>query len=675
MKNNDFLIKGDMYQYNLGWLINELLSFKNDLATAIDLKTIKYADPIQWNITTQYPANTVVIDSNTGIAYMSKTAVPQGIILSNTDYWTVIFDYQEVYNKIMEGVAFNDGNNVNASKALLVNDLVWVGGTLYRVAIPISEGGQYVAGTNITPTSIESLLSTYYGRDRVAQVLNDTLNVSGDYTINAGDIAETSTNRTEKVTSDKTVDIDGNYTESVDGKMTVNANQMSIHSAEPLQFGTPEKYNDMYDCIKLISDTNTPYSVLVGTEKLKNGTTPYVTPEQYGATGDGIVDDTIALNAAIESGQVVIASKTYLVSQPLVLTTGKTFICSGSVINRSTNAFTVYGTDIALICKTIEGAKKGTYTAINITDPNTLPDGVTARCNVIVGVINGFENGIAMISTTSGKGVQFCNVEFDRIINCTNGIFLSATGSRTWVNQNSFRGDAIAGTNDKTIEVGLLSTSVEGSEITSNSFYGIGFEGCGTGVKMTRSHGNNFHDIRMAESLHGTYWVDMTDCVANTFQGYLNFNVKKIKSTFTAKEYASGVYNVNTFKMFLAVYKTDSWLGRPIVYVYENEIAVEHGNTKNLAIINNTASDVNLYNYTYGDEVMSDGMQVVMGGNHVLTLPALFGSVFNTILLNIVDANPVTIKTPDGTTLLTVTGYGTHILTYCANKLVSTKTE
>lgn len=299
MPKNDYLIKGDMYQYDLGWLINELLSFKNDLETAIDLKTIKYADPIQWNITTQYPANTVVVDPSTGIAYMSKKAVPQGIQLSNTGYWTIIFDYAAIYNKIMAGVAFNEENNKYASKDMLVNDLVWFGGKLYRVTKPITAGGQYIPDTNIIITSIEELLSTFYGRDRVTQVLNDTLNVSGHYTINAGDIAIASENSTEKIHSDKTIDIDGNYTESTEGKKTIIAKDMSVHSDTPLQYGKPTAFNYLYDKLVLQSEDRIDYNVLVGTEKLQKRLLTYITVEEFGAIGDGIADDTIAINECL----------------------------------------------------------------------------------------------------------------------------------------------------------------------------------------------------------------------------------------------------------------------------------------------------------------------------------------------------------------------------------------
>lgn len=234
----------DLYPYtnfhelNQDWILSILKKFENELKQAIDYKTIHYADPLQWNITTQYAPNTVVVDENTGIAYISKDAVPSGILLSDENYWMVIFDYQKIYNKIMTGVAFNEKDNETASKDLLVNDLVWYHGDLYRVTTAISEGSRYIVGTNLVATTIESLLSTYYGRDRVAQLLNDTVNVSGNYSINAGDIAETASNvtihstrdtlldadgnLTEQVTGNKEIDIDGNDSEHIDGTKTVN---------------------------------------------------------------------------------------------------------------------------------------------------------------------------------------------------------------------------------------------------------------------------------------------------------------------------------------------------------------------------------------------------------------------------------------------------------------------
>lgn len=226
-----------MYMYDLGWLVKTILEFQEELDTAIDLKTIHYADPIQWDITTQYSPNTVVVDPKTGTAYMSKVPVPAGIQLDNTDYWVVIFNYQRIYDKIMSGVAFNDRDNLEASKDISKYDFVWYGGDLYQAQRDIPQGSKYVPKVNIVATTIADALATYYGRDRVAQVINDTLtasetqtigaknriiNVTGDQTVTAGDIAETSANRTIKTTADYHIDVDGNLSDHVDGVTTVN---------------------------------------------------------------------------------------------------------------------------------------------------------------------------------------------------------------------------------------------------------------------------------------------------------------------------------------------------------------------------------------------------------------------------------------------------------------------
>lgn len=220
--NKPWLIDGHMYQYDLGWMIDTINSFREELETAIDLKTIHYADPIQWDITTQYTPNTVVIDPKTGTAYMSKVPVPAGVDLKNTNYWIVIFNFQEIYNKIMNGVAYNAYDEDYAAKELLVNDLIWYAGDLYRVTRTISEGSKLIPGTNLTSTTIESLMKDYYGRDRTATVNNDTVTATGDYTVNAGDIATTSDNLTQKVTKDREIDVDGSDSVHVDGASTVN---------------------------------------------------------------------------------------------------------------------------------------------------------------------------------------------------------------------------------------------------------------------------------------------------------------------------------------------------------------------------------------------------------------------------------------------------------------------
>lgn len=58
------------------------------------------------------------------------------------------------------------------------------------------------------------------------------------------------------------------------------------------------------------------------TEKLYNkynNSINYVTPEQFGAIGDGVHDDTSAIQTAINSGKTIVGRNNYLISRPLLL--------------------------------------------------------------------------------------------------------------------------------------------------------------------------------------------------------------------------------------------------------------------------------------------------------------------------------------------------------------------
>ena len=99
------LLDGHYYQYDLGWIIDQLKAVIEKIQNLYDIEIVHYADPIQWDITAQYPQNTVVINPQTGDAYLSKTNVPTGVTLTNTEYWLPIFNYQGVADNAATALA------------------------------------------------------------------------------------------------------------------------------------------------------------------------------------------------------------------------------------------------------------------------------------------------------------------------------------------------------------------------------------------------------------------------------------------------------------------------------------------------------------------------------------------------------------------------------------------
>ena len=392
--------EGHEYQYDLGWLVRKLLSFETELNTAIDLKTIHYADPLQWDITTQYSPNTVVVDPKTGTAYMSKIPVPAGVQLTNTDYWVVVFNYQRIYDKIMSGVAFNDQDNLEASKDIQKYDFVWFGGDLYQAQRDIPQGSKYIPDVNIVSATIADALAAYYGDTRTASITNDTvtvaetqkiaaknrvISVTGDQTVNAGDIAETSANRTIKTTADYHVDVDGNMSDHVDGVTTKNyGGAVTAAYGSSLDVGVTGTYSADYR-----GDATETYAgkrnVSVQRMQLTSSakTLPIVFPDKtldlHNVTPDFIYnktdndDSSVDINSLLAKGNVMLVPGEYTIKSPITIPSGNQLIGNGANISVSTS----FTDDYAII---IGGDPDSGALS---TNTQTLVENISITCNFV----------------------------------------------------------------------------------------------------------------------------------------------------------------------------------------------------------------------------------------------------------------------------------------------------
>ncbi len=185
----------DFHELNLDWVIKRVIELDENLKNFINLNTIKYANPILWDITRQYEANTVVIDGATGNAYISIKAVPSGVQINRTEYWTQIYNYQNIIETLREQIArANEGENTTASYDRKTGELIWLNGKLVRMTRDILAGDRYVedVGTpdvigNYVYTSVENEFKIIYQPSSEILTINSIIDGTADITA-VGDV-------------------------------------------------------------------------------------------------------------------------------------------------------------------------------------------------------------------------------------------------------------------------------------------------------------------------------------------------------------------------------------------------------------------------------------------------------------------------------------------------------
>lgn len=132
---------------------------------------------------------------------------------------------------------------------------------------------------------------------------------------------------------------------------------------------------------------------------------PYVTPEQYGAVGDGVTNDRDAIQSAINSGKgVFLGSKTYLISDSILLPSNSKLFGMGakSIIktNRNKPALVIGGDNIQLSTFWLQGSGADSTLNNGIQVRGTLDEKTD---NIIDGLfISGFGNaGIYAVDNPS----------------------------------------------------------------------------------------------------------------------------------------------------------------------------------------------------------------------------------------------------------------------------------
>ena len=270
----------NFHDLNLDWIMDELNEFNTKLTNFVSLATIKYANPIQWDITSQYEANTVVVDSN-GNAYLSVQPVPSGVSLDRTEFWTKIGNFDELWADVKKAITPNDeGHSPTATADRAVNDLVWVNGALVRVTRAMIAGDAYVPGSNCVSSSTNEVL--HY----LITAFNEGLSAEKTARENADTLLQT----------------------DIDAETTARENADTL-----LQTDIDAETTARKEAIDDLKKSTVRLEV-------------FTTPEMYGAKGDGSTDDTAAVQAAFNAATA---------NKPIILT-GQYYCTETITVKRDT---------------------------------------------------------------------------------------------------------------------------------------------------------------------------------------------------------------------------------------------------------------------------------------------------------------------------------------------------
>lgn len=307
----------NFHDLNLDWIIEVLNEFNTKLTNFVSLATIKYADPIQWDITSQYEANTVVVDSN-GNAYLSVQPVPSGVSLDRTEYWTKIGNFDELWANVKKAITPNDeGHSSTATAARAIDDLVWVNGMLVRVTKAMNAGDAYVKGSNCVSSSTNEVLQ--YLLSMFGERLNaeKTAREEADTQLQTAIDTEKQAREEADNTLQNSIETEKRAREDADNGLQ-NRIDTEKQAREDADSGIQNSIDKLQQDVKKVLD--------------------YANVKSYGAVGNGSTDDTAAFKAAIATGKdLYIPDGVYMISDAInigspLMTSNAIVVANGIVI-------------------------------------------------------------------------------------------------------------------------------------------------------------------------------------------------------------------------------------------------------------------------------------------------------------------------------------------------------
>lgn len=352
------------FESDLRELIKQVF-IMNDLVTNfVSINAIKYADPIQWNITKSYEKNTVVIDGNSGVAYISVRPVPAGVALTREQYWTKVFDLSVFITKGAANFARSYEEQPTTTATMETNEGEWVvwDTTLFKALTNIRPGDRYVVDGNIKRMTVEDFYNVLKsiidnethereaGDDALELALNEETEIrgEGDNALHQEIVQESVDRENADNTLQDNIDAEAQARENADRTLQDNIDaEADLRVAGNTNLANMVgRLSDLSTDIKTnlvaaINEVNEQLSGLYDRADIRN----------YGGIADGTTDNTEAFNACMSENNLVYMpnyNNQAYVLEAITLNDGMSVIgTEGTIINTTaSNLFTIIGNNV-----------------------------------------------------------------------------------------------------------------------------------------------------------------------------------------------------------------------------------------------------------------------------------------------------------------------------------------
>lgn len=267
----------DLHEIDLGYILTKVQDLDDKIRILYENGTVKFADPVEWNILNNYTAGTIVKESVTSAFYIAKENVPSGVQLFNEEYWQSLglietADYSGEIARLDAEIAVVSGTATTAAQTAQTANAAAQGAaqtaqSASNTAAAAQQTAESVSGTAQTAlTTAQSAEQTANAAQQTANAIAGTANTALSTANSANTTAQNAANAAAAAQAaaalaapkphDSATDEYGKGTSSSFGHVKVSNNiSTSAGSAADGVAASSQAVNTLYNSLQAVSQT------------------------------------------------------------------------------------------------------------------------------------------------------------------------------------------------------------------------------------------------------------------------------------------------------------------------------------------------------------------------------------------------------------------------------------